>query len=371
MRVEAFHFDLPDDLIAQHPAARREDARLMVVPAGASEPQHRRIADLPELAERGSLFVVNDTRVIPARLLGRKRTGGKIEWLLVERRSAREIEVAPREPRAGEHWRALGKGVASIQPGETFEIAPRGDAADGASRLMLTALGRSPVDGLWEVFLWTSSDRAIRDLLDACGHVPLPPYIRRADLDEDGARYQTVYARHDGAVAAPTAGLHLTNALIEQLASHGCDMTSITLHVGLGTFLPVQAGDLDEHPMHAEAFHVSEHAAQAIARARARRAPVVAVGTTSARALESAADMSRPGEVRPANGETRLLIQPGHRWRVVDALLTNFHQPRSTLMALVCSFAGTERVLAAYADAVRERYRFFSYGDAMLLRRAV
>ncbi len=205
----------------------------------------------------------------------------------------------------------------------------------------------------------------------ACGHVPLPPYIKRDDEADDADRYQTVYARHDGAVAAPTAGLHVTNALVGRLAVRGCDVASVTLHVGLGTFQPVTVDDLDHHPMHAERYVVSQSTADAIARARARGAPVVAIGTTTVRALESAADPSRPGHVQPSTGDTRLLIQPGYAFQVVDVLLTNFHLPKSTLLALACAFGGTAHVLDAYRTAIRERYRFFSYGDAMLLRRHV
>jgi S-adenosylmethionine:tRNA ribosyltransferase-isomerase len=204
-----------------------------------------------------------------------------------------------------------------------------------------------------------------------CGHVPLPPYIERDDTPEDIDRYQTVYARHEGAVAAPTAGLHLTKATLERLVARGCEVASVTLHVGLGTFQPVKVDDLDRHSMHAERYAVTQSTADAIERARARGAPVVAIGTTTARALESAADPQRLGQVQATSGDTRLLIQPGYPWRVVDGLLTNFHLPRSTLLALVGAFAGLERVLEAYRLAIRERYRFFSYGDAMLLWRDV
>jgi S-adenosylmethionine:tRNA ribosyltransferase-isomerase len=256
-----------------------------------------------------------------------------------------------------------------VQGGVDFDVTPRSAADASATALVLRVLGPPDDDGLLDVFLWAPSGEPLAAVLAACGHVPLPPYIKRQAFGDDVARYQTVYARREGAVAAPTAGLHLTHGMLERAASNGCDLAFVTLHVGLGTFLPVQAPDLDQHPMHAESFEISLEAAAAIAQARARGAAVVAVGTTSARALESAADPDRPGHVRAMAGETRLLIQPGYTWRVVDVLLTNFHQPRSTLMALVCSFAGIETVLAAYGAAVRDRYRFFSYGDAMLLWR--
>jgi S-adenosylmethionine:tRNA ribosyltransferase-isomerase len=369
MRVDAFEYELPADLIAQQPLPERDLARLMIVQPGTAPVAHRKVADLPELLDRGSLLVLNDTRVIPARIFGRKRTGGRVEWLLVQRKGPGEIREGSTELRAGEVWRALGKGLGPSEAGTTFEVLARDSSQDGAAPLRLTLLGRLNDDGLREVLLWAPGGAPVRDLLDACGHVPLPPYIKRSDVIEDFSRYQTVYAREDGAIAAPTAGLHLTHPILDRLAAKGCEIASLTLHVGLGTFKPVQALDLDQHAMHAEAFDVPERTVAAVARARARGAPVIAVGTTSVRALESAADPERLGHVRALSGETRILIQPGHPWRVVDELLTNFHQPRSTLMALVCAFAGTERVLAAYQAGVRERYRFFSYGDAMLLRR--
>jgi S-adenosylmethionine:tRNA ribosyltransferase-isomerase len=234
---------------------------------------------------------------------------------------------------------------------------------------VVRVLARAEEDGLLEVALWDPSGGSTREAIRKCGHVPLPPYIKRADEAEDFMRYQTVYARHDGAVAAPTAGLHFSEAMPGRLAAVGCEVASVTLHVGLGTFQPVQVDDLDHHPMHTERFVVSQATVEAVSRARERGSPVVAVGTTTVRALESAADPNRPGHVRATDGETRLLIQPVYMWRIVDGLLTNFHLPRSTLLALVCAFAGTDRVLEAYRTAVRARYRLFSYGDAMLLWR--
>jgi S-adenosylmethionine:tRNA ribosyltransferase-isomerase len=373
MRVDALHYELPPELIAQRPAEERELARLMVLPRGEGSLEHRRVDELPDLLPPGTLVVVNDTRVIPARLLGRKRdTGGRVEVLLVRRVGLRELEVAPGEVRAAEVWRALGKASKPLKFGADIEVPRRGEETSGPSpaALMVRLLGRADDDGLLEIALWTATGEPIDNAIRVCGHVPLPPYIKRDDEAVDADRYQTVYARHDGAVAAPTAGLHLTNALLGRLAVRGCDVASVTLHVGLGTFQPVTADDLDQHRMHAERYAVSKCTADAISRARARGAPVVAVGTTTVRALESAAAPERPGCVSARNEETRLLVQPGHPWRVVDGLLTNFHLPRSTLLALVCAFAGTERVLAAYRAAVADRYRFFSYGDAMLLWRS-
>jgi S-adenosylmethionine:tRNA ribosyltransferase-isomerase len=370
MRVEALQYELPPELIAQRPAEQRDGARLMHLPPGGAPPEHHRAADLPSLLPQGALVVVNDTRVIPARLLGRKRdTGGRIEVLLVRRIGSRELETVPGEMlRPAEVWRALGKASKPLKFGTDIEVLPRG-ANGGSAGLVVRLLGRAD-DGLLEVALFTPDGGPIDAALRACGHVPLPPYIKREDEADDTERYQTVYARNDGAVAAPTAGLHLTNAMLGRLAVQGCDVASVTLHVGLGTFQPVSVEDLDLHPMHTERYSVSQSTADAIARARARGAAVVAIGTTTVRALESASDPDRPGFVRASNGETRLLVQPGYAWQVVDGLFTNFHLPRSTLLALVCAFAGTERVLDAYRLAVEQRYRFFSYGDAMLLWRS-
>jgi S-adenosylmethionine:tRNA ribosyltransferase-isomerase len=374
MRVDAFDYELPPELIAQRPSEDRELARLLVLPhPDGGAPEHRRVGELPEVLPAGALVVVNDTRVIPARLLGRKRdTGGRVEVLLVRRTGVRELEVAAGDVRPAEVWRALGKASKPLKFGADVEIPRRGsEAAENAPPgLVVRLLGRSDEDGLLEVAVWSPAGEPIDVAVRACGHVPLPPYIKRDDEADDVERYQTVYARHDGAVAAPTAGLHLTNALVGRLAVRGCEIASVTLHVGLGTFQPVTVDDLDQHPMHSERYVVTQSTADAIARARARGVPVVAIGTTTVRALESAADPSRPGQVLPQSGDTRLLIQPGYTFRVVDLLLTNFHLPRSTLLAMTCAFGGVANVLEAYRTAVRERYRFFSYGDAMLLRRS-
>jgi len=371
MRVSALHYELPPELIAQRPAEDRELARLLVLPPGGGAPESRRVGELPELLPAGALVIVNDTRVIPARLLGRKReTGGRVEVLLVRRVGVREVEIAPGQVRASEVWRALGKASKPLKFGTDVEVSRR-RVESGPAALMVRLLGRAEEDGLLEVALWSTSGEPVDAAIRACGHVPLPPYIKREDEADEAERYQTVYARHDGAVAAPTAGLHLTNALLGRLAVRGCDVASVTLHIGLGTFQPVRVDDLDQHPMHSERYAVSQSTADAIARARARGAPVVAIGTTTVRALESAADPERPGYAVASSGETRLLIQPGHEWRVVDGLLTNFHLPRSTLLALVSAFGGAECVLEAYRLAVAERFRFFSYGDAMLLWRRI
>jgi S-adenosylmethionine:tRNA ribosyltransferase-isomerase len=374
LRAEELDYELPTQLIAQRPAERRELARLMhVLPKDGLE--HRRMAELPVLFPEGALVVVNDTRVVPARLLGRKlETGGRAEVFLIRRLEGRELEVAVaarKGQKFGSVWKALGKSSKPMRPGTELEIPARSqkESQEEPKRpcVLVRVLGRDE-EGLLEVALRSSDGSLLEDALRACGRVPLPPYIRRNDDAEDVARYQTVYARHDGALAAPTAGLHLTEPMLAQFQARGCEIVAITLHVGLGTFRPVAADDLSSHTMHAEPYSVSEAAAEAIARAHAAGRPVVAVGTTTVRALESAA--CAPGQVTAGSGETRLLIQPGYAWRIVDGLLTNFHLPRSTLLALVCAFAGTDRVLAAYRTAVAEGYRFYSYGDGMLLWRA-
>ncbi|MDP9000485.1 MAG: tRNA preQ1(34) S-adenosylmethionine ribosyltransferase-isomerase QueA [Myxococcota bacterium] len=361
MRVDLFQYELPAELIAQRPAESRELARLLYLPPRGAAPEHRQVSELPQLLPAGALVVVNDTRVVPARLVGRKHdTGGQVEVFLVGRTGIRELEIAPGDVRRVDVWKALGKGGKRLRFGADIDVGPE---------LVVRLLGRTEDDGLLEVALWTRSREPVDVAVRAFGRVPLPPYIKREPEAHDAERYQTVYARHDGAVAAPTAGLHLTNAILGQLAVRGCDIASITLHVGIGTFQPVTVDDLDLHTMHVERFAVPQSTADAIARARARGAPVIAVGTTTVRALESAADPERPGCVLAMSGQTQLLVQPGYRWRVVNALMTNFHLPRSTLLALVCALGGAEQVLEAYRIAVRERYRFFSYGDAMLLWR--
>ena len=371
MRIDAFDYELPPERIAQYPTAEREDARLLVVEDGGGDAaarwQHRKIGDLASAVPEGALVVVNDTRVVPARLLGQKvETGGKVEIFLVRFVEKRTLTVPPSvdgerpEVREAEVWRAMGKASKPLRFGSDVYV--------GA--LCIHLLARAD-DGLLEVALY-SLDPAmtVTEAVRQAGHVPLPPYIKRDDETLDRERYQTVFARAEGALAAPTAGLHLSRALLGRLAVRGCELATVTLHVGLGTFQPVTVEDLDDHPMHSESFEVSRSTADAVARARARGAPVVAIGTTVVRALESAADPDREGFVLPARGDTKLLIQPGYRFRVVDRLMTNFHLPKSTLLAMVCAFAGRGRVLDAYAAAIAEGYRFFSYGDAMLLRRA-
>ncbi len=336
MQRSAFYYDLPSELIAQAPLAARTASRLLVLDAETGALADRTFADLPELLREGDLLVCNDTRVVPARLVGRKASGGRVELLL-------ERALGPR--------RALVQLRASHapQPGGALEL-PGGAVG--------TVIGRA--GALFEVEL----DRDVDPYLEAHGEVPLPPYIDRAPEAADRERYQTVFARAPGAVAAPTAGLHFDAALLAALEARGVERAFVTLHVGAGTFAPVRHERIEEHELHAERLEVSTAGCAAVARCRSRGGRVVAVGTTSVRALETAAQR---GALAPYSGETRLFIYPGYRFRVVDALVTNFHLPESSLLMLVAALAGTDATLAAYRHAVAERYRFFSYGDAMFV----
>ncbi len=350
MRVDTFSYDLDESLIASEPSSARDGARLLL--ALGDSPADRHVVDLPGLLPEGALVLVNDTRVVPARLLGQKRgSGGRAEIFLVRRDEAESATE-------GERWLALGRASKALKPGAIVDVGP-----------IAAEVLEKRDDGTLVVRL-SLSDRSggasLREALETHGHMPLPPYIRRPDDDADRTRYQTVFAKHDGAVAAPTAGLHLTESLLEKMTARGMEIAPVTLHVGLGTFQPVTVADLDDHPMHTERYEIPESTARAIESARASRRPVVAIGTTVVRAVESAA---AAGPVRAGSGETRLLIQPGYTFRVVDVLLTNFHLPQSTLLALVCAFGGQARVLDLYAHATAARYRFFSYGDAMLIDR--
>ena len=340
MRVSDFDYELPRDLIADHPAQPRSSSRLLELTAGGAL-RDRRMDEFPDLLAAGDLLVFNDTRVIPARLFGYKDSGGRVE-VLVERLLDAQRVLA--------HVRASK----TPRPGSTLRLAE--------PRLPVEVLGR--VGELFE--LRFAGDVPVLELLDRYGHVPLPPYIERPDQQADRDDYQTLYARHPGAVAAPTAGLHFDAALLERLHSRGIETAFVTLHVGAGTFQPVRVERLAEHVMHAEYVHVDETVCAAVSETRARGGRVVAVGTTVVRSLESAA---AGGELQPFGGDTRLFITPGYRFQVVDALLTNFHLPQSTLLMLVCALAGFEPVMAAYRHAIRERYRFFSYGDAMFVQR--
>jgi S-adenosylmethionine:tRNA ribosyltransferase-isomerase len=343
-----FDFELPPELIAQHPAAERSASRLL--DGRGPQPVDRTFRDLPGLLAPGDLLVFNDTRVIKARLFGEKPTGGGVE-VLVER------ALPPNE--AWAHVRASK----SPRPGTTLKL---GDVP-GGRWFEAEVIGRGgPEDSLFRLRF----PAEVFGLLEAYGHVPLPPYITHADTAEDAQRYQTVFAARPGAVAAPTASLHFDSALLGALEARGIRSAGVTLHVGAGTFQPVRTENLAEHQMHTEWFDVPRGTVDAIARTRAAGGRIVAVGTTTVRALESAAAAAAPGEAfRAGAGDTRIFITPGHTFRAVDLLITNFHLPRSTLMMLVSAFAGVDRIRALYAHAIAQRYRFFSYGDAMLLER--
>lgn len=338
MKKSDFHFDLPPDLVAQAPLAERSASRLLVVPPGDASFDDRSVRDLPSLLAPGDLLVFNDTRVIPARVFGHKASGGRVE-ILVER--------------------VLGDDGAIAQVGASKTPKPGG-------RITLDAGGEAEVLGREGGFhhLRFHVDAPLQDWLERVGRLPLPPYIRREPGADDAERYQTVFARHAGAVAAPTAGLHFDGALLGALRARGVATAQVTLHVGAGTFQPMRVDDVRDHVMHSERIVVDQALVDAIARTRAAGGRVVAVGTTVVRALESA---TVDGVLRATTGETAIFITPGYRIRSVDALLTNFHLPESTLLMLVSAFAGRDRILAAYAHAVARRYRFFSYGDAMLL----
>ncbi len=337
-------YELPEPLIAQHPAARREDSRLLIVEREGGKLTDSRFADLGQWLRQGDRVVVNETRVRPARLLVKRPTGGKVEILFVR----------PAASAQGECWRVLARPAKHASPGARLATP------DGALSVEVVAAGEQ---GERTVRVLEGSLEAV---LRAQGEVPLPPYIHRAPAPEDTERYQTVYARVDGAVAAPTAGLHFSEALLESLAAAGIHRAPVTLHVGPGTFRPITVDDPRQHDMDEEWFEVGEAAASAMRETRAQGGRLVAVGTTSVRALESMADAHRGG-IAAASGWTRKYILPPYQFRAVDALLTNFHLPRTTLLLLAAAFAGEERLRAAYAHAVREHYRFYSYGDAMLV----
>ncbi|MDH5539055.1 MAG: tRNA preQ1(34) S-adenosylmethionine ribosyltransferase-isomerase QueA [Rhizobacter sp.] len=340
-----FDFALPAELIAQHPAAERSGSRLL--DGTGREPVDRVFRALPELLAPGDLLVFNDTRVIKARLLGAKASGGAVEALVERLLPGNEVLA---------HVRASK----SPRRGSTLRFA----SADGSSSFQALLLGRTgPQDALFHLRL--PSDPLA--LLERHGHVPLPPYITHADTPDDERRYQTVFATRPGAVAAPTAALHFDAPLLDALARRGVDLANITLHVGAGTFQPVRSEHLAEHRMHSEWFEVSDATVRAIERTRAAGGRIVAVGTTTLRALESAA---LGGELAAGSRDTDIFITPGFKFRVIDMLVTNFHLPRSTLMMLVSAFAGHAHVRSLYAHAIAQRYRFFSYGDAMLLRQA-
>jgi S-adenosylmethionine:tRNA ribosyltransferase-isomerase len=340
MQVKDFHFELPEELIARYPLEQRSASRLLCVDGKSGALEHRIFSDLVELLEPGDLLVFNDTRVIPARLFGQKESGGKVE-LLIERVTGENEALA--------HVRSSR----SPRPGTRLQL-------EGGIEAVVTGRRENLFELRFEI------DGHLVEALEQFGHMPLPPYMKREDQLCDRERYQTVYNRKPGAVAAPTAGLHFDEPLLQRLAAMGVEQTFVTLHVGAGTFQPVKVDRIEDHHMHAEYIEVSPEACEAVRAARARGNRVVAVGTTSVRCLESA---SRGGEIAPFYGDTDIFIYPGYEFVSVDALITNFHLPESTLLMLVSAFAGYEHMMNAYRTAVAERYRFFSYGDAMFLTR--
>jgi S-adenosylmethionine:tRNA ribosyltransferase-isomerase len=348
-RLADYDYELPTELIASHPAERRDQARLLVVHRDSGRIEHRSIADLPEYLRPGDALVLNDTRVLPARLFGvRTATGGKWEGLFLRLTDQGD-------------WQLLSQTKGKLQPGETVTISPA-YVPDSPLKLDLV-LKEKQDDGIWTAT--PQSSKSHIELLQQFGALPLPPYIKKTLANEtDDERYQTTYGVHPGSVAAPTAGLHFTPELLDRCRAAGAETHTVTLHVGIGTFRPITAEKLDEHIMHAEWCELSDAVATKLRNAKESRGRVVAVGTTSVRTLESAA---RSGTIQQFCGETNLFIRPPYEFRAVDVLLTNFHLPKSSLLVLVSTFAGRELIRAAYAEAIRENYRFFSYGDAMLL----
>jgi len=343
--LDRYDYELPRHLIAQAPVERRSDARLLVVDRRRESLEHRRVSDLPDILRRGDCLVINDTRVVPAKLIGRRTTGGAWEALFLE------IDAGTGA------WHIICRKSSKLHAGEVITlVSPQGQ--EDIRLQLLARKGR----GQWLAQPQSAED--VFTILERVGRVPLPPYIRRKMVESDHRRYQTVYAQTAGAVAAPTAGLHFTMELLQQLADRGVEVCRLTLHVGPGTFRPITAKRLAEHRMHAEWGSISSESISQILRCRETGGRVVAVGTTCVRLLETAA---AEGQLRPFSGYTELFIHPPYEFRIVDALMTNFHLPRTTLLVLVCTFGGEELIRRAYEEAIREQYRFYSYGDAMLI----
>jgi len=337
-----YDYHLPDDRIAQHPPERRDASRLMVIDRASGSIRHHRFSDLPDLLESGDRLILNETKVFPARLNGRRPgTGGKIELLLIRKE--------------GDTWEAMARPARRLKPGAKIEFPGE----------TLKAVVDSVLPNGTRCIRFQGSG-SVDDLLGRIGHIPLPPYIRREDDDSDRERYQTVYSRTPGAVAAPTAGLHFTPELFTALTAAGISSTRVLLHVGPGTFKPVEVDDIDEHEIDGEYGELSSDAAAEIAGTRTERGRLIAVGTTSVRLLETVA-LNNDGAPSPWSGRTSLFVRPPHQFHLVDGLITNFHLPKSTLLMLVSAFAGRDLVFEAYRTAVAEGYRFYSYGDAMLI----
>jgi S-adenosylmethionine:tRNA ribosyltransferase-isomerase len=341
MRIEEFDYHLPPSLIAQYPSAQRGETSLMILHRQTGAVEHQAFQDITKYLRAGDLLVMNNTRVLPARLIGKKETGGRIEMLLIPSWNGTKGE-----------WKALIKGAGRVKRGARIRFEPEyqgeiEDVEDGKGRVTFSYPGE------------------VTELLQKIGHIPLPPYIKRGDEPLDRERYQTVFAERDGSIAAPTAGLHFTQALLQSLRETGVRTAMITLHVGIGTFSPVKTRTIEDHAMEAEWVEISEETAHEIKAAKARGGRVVSVGTTTTRALESFSDGD--GAVRSGKGMSSLFIYPPYPFRVIDGLVTNFHLPKSTLIMLVSAFAGKDLIMRAYQEAVLRKYRFYSYGDAMLI----
>lgn len=343
MKLSDFDYPLPDERIAQEPLSSRDASKLLVLGRESGIVEHRFFHDFPDLLRPNDLLVLNRTKVLPVRLLGTRDTGGKVECFVLEALGRTQAHCLVRS--------------SAEKKGLRFRL----ESGEGA-----TVLGPSARDpGQFLVEFDLEANDSVRDLMLRSGHMPLPPYIRRPDADSDSVRYQTVFAEKEGSVAAPTAGLHFTNEILDRIKAKGVEIAKVTLHVGLGTFLPIKTENIDQHKMHGEWFEVSEPAAKAIAKAKSEGRRIVAVGTTSVRTLESYARMAKMGE--PFSGETKLFLQPGESFLLVGGIFTNFHQPKSTLLVLMSAFAGRERIFGAYSAALREQYRFLSYGDGMFV----
>ena len=341
MRIEEFDYHLPPSLIAQYPSPQRGETSLMILHRRTGVIEHQAFRDIFEYLNPGDLLVMNNTRVLPARLIGKKETGGRIEMLLIPSWNGTKGE-----------WEALIKGSGKVKRGARiqFEQGLGGEVEevkDGKGKIRFSCQGE------------------VVDILKKIGHIPLPPYIKREDEPLDRDRYQTIFAERDGSIAAPTAGLHFTPSLLQSLKDKGVHTTTITLHIGIGTFAPVKVRDIEDHKMEAEWIEISEETAREIEETKTRGGKIIAVGTTTTRALESFSDGN--GGVRPGKGMTSLFIYPPYRFRVIDGLVTNFHLPKSTLIMLVSAFAGKELLMKAYQEAIDRKYRFYSYGDAMLI----
>ena len=353
MNLSDFDYTLPKELIASHPMQPRDQSRLMCVQRATGEISHHVFAELPELLRPADLMVFNNTKVFPARLLGH-RLGLASQSYPADKTPSATIEVLLLKALGDDIWEVL------VKPGRKMRV---GERVRFGSRLECEVMDRGELGSRRVKFFYHGS---FDDLIDTLGHVPLPPYIDRPDQARDKTEYQTIFARKRGAVAAPTAGLHFTPAILRRLRDRGVETCEITLHVGLGTFQPVHADQVEDHQMEAEYFEIAADVAQVIHAARAQNRRVVGVGTTAARTLETSAGR-HSGTVQAEMGETRLFIYPGFRFSCLDGLLTNFHLPRSTLLMLVCAFAGREAILAAYQQAIDAKYRFYSYGDCMLI----